>query len=179
MTLNRDVGGIWFTGLTPWRSWVKWEMAKWTRGQNKTCYWIINRPTNYMMIGIGSDATNESNNSQYTQMEVETYFQNANTVWGLYGNNGTIGSSGNQSNSASISGGSGFFKVKFEGDGSKGGQFTLYRINSGNKIDWDDESQIIKTFAIAGTINPNEVNIMPVFIALNGGTHRILANLVE
>ena len=175
MSLTRDANGMYFSGLNPWQSWVKFESEQWVRGVNNTCQWIFNRPSSNMMIGIGSTATNEANNSQYTQAEVEVYFNNSSTMWGLYGNNGTVGGAGTQSNSNSIAGGTGFFKIKFEGDGGAGGQFTLYRINTGLPADWDDESQIITTFVIAGTLNPDEPNIMPFIIPRSGGTQRFIA----
>ena len=179
MNLTRDASGMFFTGDNPWNAWVKFESETWLRGSNKTCQWIFNRPTNGMMIGIGSDATNESSGSQYNQAEVQGYFTNGSTFWGLYGNNGQISSAGNQSLTASIAGGSGFIKLKFENDGSTGGRFTLYKLPSADPLDWDDESQIITTFLIGGSLNPNEDNIMPFLIPRNGGTQRFIALKVD
>jgi len=56
----------------------------WTRGQNKTVEWVFTRPSSAMMIGIGSTATNETSTAQYIQAEVEIYFQNSTSMWGLY-----------------------------------------------------------------------------------------------
>lgn len=177
MNLLRDANGMYFTGSNPWSSWVKFEDLQWTRGDNKTVEWIMTAPTSSMMIGIGSDATNETNTAQYAQAEVEAYFSSSTNLWGLYGNNGTIGSAGNQNQSTTINS-SGIFKLKFEGDGSAGSQFTLYEIPSANMSDWDDESNVITTFTIGGTLNPNEANIMP-FIIPRVGSQRFIAIKVQ
>ncbi len=182
MNMNRDANGMYFTGFNPWSSWVKFESLGWARGTNKTLQWIFTPPNGYMMIGIGSDATNESNNSQYAQAEVEAYFQNANKMWGLYGNKGTVGSSGNQGSSTSVNSAacpSQVLKIKFENDGDLGDTFTLYCLPSANVDDWDNESTVLRTMTIGGTINPDETNIMPFIIPRNGGSQRFIAVKVE
>lgn len=178
MTMNRDATGMFFTGNDPWSSWVKFESLGWTRGQNLTMQMIFTRPTSFMMIGIGSTATNETNTAQYAQAENEAYFNSATSFWGLYGNNGTIGSAGNQNNTTTIAGGTGVYKIKFEGDGGVGSAFTLYELPSVNQGDWDDESNIITSMTVGGTLNPDEVNIMP-FIIPRADTQRFLAIKVE
>ncbi len=87
---------MYFDGLNPWSSWVKFESLGWTRGSGKTLEWVLTTPTSSMMIGIGSDATNETSTAQYVQAEVEAYFQSSTTMWGLYGNSGTVGATANQ-----------------------------------------------------------------------------------
>ena len=180
MSLLRDTNGMYFTGLNPWGSWVKFESLGWTRGTNQTTQWIFTRPDNFMMIGIGSDATNEVSNSQWREAEVQIYFQNANTMWGLYGNNGTPGNQGSQANSVALNTcSSNVFKMKFINDGTVGAQFTLYCLPSATQNDWDDENTIMSTFAVGGTLNPNEVNIMPFIIPRDGGAQRFIAVKVE
>jgi len=178
MTVSRDANGMFFTGSTPWSSWVKFESLSWARGTNQTVEWIFTAPTSFMMIGIGSTATNETATDQYRQGEVEAYFNSSTQFWGLYGNNGTPGATGNQTANTAISS-TGVFKVKFEGDGDAGDTFTLYEIPSASDTDWDDETTVITTFTIGGTLNPNETNIMPFIIPQNGGVQRFLAVKVE
>ena len=180
--MSRDSDGMFFTGSTPWSSWVKFESLGWTRGENKTLEWVFSNPTSNIMIGIGSDATDETNTAQYQQAEVEAYFNNATTMWGLYGNNGTPGTAGNQSNSVAVASGncaSQILKIKFESDGDLGDPFTIYCLPSASESDWDDESNVLSTFNIAGSLNPDEVNIMPFIIPQNAGTQRFMGIKIE
>jgi hypothetical protein len=179
MSMSRDANGMYFTGQGIWSSWVKFESLGWTRGSSKTLQWIFAEPDGAMMIGIGSDATNESASTQYQQSEVVAYFS-ASSLSSLHGNNGTVGSETSQSNSTSLNScGSDVFKIKFENDGSAGGQFTLYCLPSAAESDWDDELTVMKTFAIGGSLNPDEVNIMPFIIPRSGGAQRFIAVRVE
>ncbi|MDB4430955.1 IPT/TIG domain-containing protein [Pseudomonadales bacterium] len=178
MSLTRDASGMFFAGINPWGSWVKFESLGWTRGTNKTLQWIFTGPDNPMMIGIGSDATNETSNSQWNQAEVLVYFNNGTNFWGLYGNNGNVGSTGNQAIGVAIPAASAF-KIKFEDDGDAGDIFTLYQLPSASPVDWDDETNIITSFAIGGTLNPDEMNIMPFIIPRSGGNQRFIALKVD
>lgn len=177
MAMLRDVNGMFFTGSNPWSSWVKFESLAWNRGDGKTLQWIFSSPTSFMMIGIGSNATNETNTAQYAQAEIEAYFNSATSFWGLYGNNGNPGSAGNQNNTTSVSNNS-FFKIKFEDDGNQGSQFTLYQLNDGNPGSWDDESNIITTMTVGGSLNPDENVIMP-FVIPRTDTQRFIALKIE
>lgn len=178
MSLTRDANGMSFSGSNPWSSWVKFEIASFLRSSNQTVRLIMTQPTGAMMIGIGSDATNETSTSQYSQMETEAYFQSSTTLYGLYGNNGTIGSAGDQSNSATISNNT--YKIEFTNSGTAGiSIFTLYQLPSSNPADWDDESNIVTSFLVGGSLNPDEENIMPSIIPPFGGTQRFLALKVE
>ena len=58
-----------------------------------------------MMLGIGSNNTDEASTAQYAQAEVEAYFNSATSLWGLYGNVGTTGSAGSQSNATTLASG--------------------------------------------------------------------------
>ena len=174
MTAVRDGGGMYFTGASPWGSWAKFEILTWNRGENKTLEWITSSLDGNMMMGIGSTATNESNTAQYSQAEVEVYFSGATNFWGLYGNNGSVGTAGNQSSSQAIPAGA-VFKLKFEGDGAAGSVFTLYQLPNADPSNWGDESTVLKTMTIGGTLNPDESNIMPFVIPRNGGSQRFLA----
>jgi hypothetical protein len=129
-----------------------------------------------MMIGIGSSATNESSSSQYSQAEVNAYFSGSTSFWGLYGNNGNVGSAGNHYNTHNISGGSGVYKIKFTNDGTAGySTFTLYELPSANESDWDNESNVLKTFSVGGTLAPDEPNIMPFILPRDNTTQRFIA----
>lgn len=174
MTATRDAQGMFFSGSNPWSSWAKFESLGFVRGSNTTVEWIFTNPTSSMMIGIASDQTNETSTSQFSQFETTAFLQSAVQFWGLYGNNGTIGAAGNQNNPTSITAG-GVYKVRFEGDGSTGQTFTLYQLPSALPADWNDQSNIITTFAIGGTLNPSQTNIFPGIIPINGGSQRFIA----
>jgi len=176
MSLVRDANGISFTGNSPWSSWVKFEFKKWVRGTDKSLLWIFTRPSSSMMIGIGSDATDESSSAQYSQGEVMAYFSSTTSMWGLYGNTGIVGNYGNQSHSVDITGGTGVYKIKFTHDGNAGtGVFTIYELPSANQNDWEDESNPLDSFTIGGSLNPDELNIMPFIIPRDGGSQRFIA----
>ena len=177
-TIIRTPNGMSFAGLNPWGSWVKFESLKWQRGQNKTYQIIFTRPENFMMVGVGSTATDENSGSQWNQAETLAYFTDPLTFWGLYGNTGTVGSAGNQQNQVSIAGGTGVYKLKFESDGTLGGDVTLYELPNTQAGSWDDEANIITTMTIGGSLNPDEVDIMP-FIISRSGTQSFLAIKVE
>lgn len=178
MSVGRDTDGMFFNGGNPWASWVKFESLQWNRGENKTLQWIFTGPTANMMIGIGSNATDENNNAQYGQAENEAYFTNATNFWGLYGNNGTIGSAGNQANGNAIVSGS-TLKMKFENDGGQGSTFTLYQLPDSDPSNWDDESNVILTMTVGGTLNPDENIIMPFIIPRAGDAQRFIALKLE
>ena len=154
MTINRDADGMYFEGAAPWSSWVKFESFQWTRGENKTLEWILTNPTTAMMIGIGSNATNETSTIQYSQAEIQAYFNAATSLWGLHGNTGTVGAAGNQNNTTAISANS-VFKIKFEMDGGVGSVFTMYELPSADQSDWDNEDNIVVSFQVGGTLNPD------------------------
>lgn len=179
MTVERDSNGMYFNGGNPWNSWVKFNSLLWNRTDNYTCQIIFTRPDSFMMVGIGSVNTNETNSAQYSQAEIQAYFNGNNNFWGLYGNTGAIGTAGNQSFPINISGGSGVFKIKFTKSGSRGGEFSLYSIPSSSESDWDDESNLLGTIEIGGTLNPDEHNIMPFITPRSGGSQRFLAIKVE
>ena len=178
MSMTRDANGMYFNGSNPWSSWVKFESLGWTRGTNKTVSWVINAPDNSMMIGIGSTNTDETSSSQYGQMEVEFYFSNSTTIWGLYGNNGTPGNYGNQSHSVTVNSND-VLKLILENDGGVGDIVYVYRLPSANESDWDDTSTLLDSWAIGGTLNPDEVNIIPSIIPRSGGAQRFIAVKVE
>ena len=180
MNMSRDANGMYFTGSGPWSSWVKFESLAWTRGQNKTIEWIFTRPSWSMMIWIGSDATNETSTAQYTEAEVEIYFNASTSMWGLYWNNGTLWSTWNQSSSATLTCASNTFKEKFTNDGTAWSSvLTLYCLPSANPSDWDDTSNILKTLTVWWTLNPNETNIMPFIIPGNATAQRFIAVKVD
>lgn len=174
MSMSRDAQGMSFSGLNPWGSWVKFESLGWTRGFGTSLEWIFTSPVAAMMIGVGSDATDEASNSQFFQAETVAYFQNANTFWGLYGNNRTVGGSATNNNFTSVPTGT-TFKILFTDDGGRGGTFTLYQLPSADPSDWDDVSTILTTFTIAGSINPDEPNLLPFIIPRSGGAQRFIA----
>lgn len=172
MSVIRDATGMSFSGSNPWSSWVKFESLAWQRGQNKAVQWIMTAPNSAMMIGITSNATNETNTAQYAQSEINAYFTNANNLWGLYGNNGTVGAAASQNFTTSLPSAAAY-KIVFTSDGDAGGTFALYSLPSAAPADWDDISTLIVEQTI--NINPNEQTIMPGIIPSAGGTHRFIA----
>ena len=181
MNMTRDSTWMYFSWSTPWSSWVKFESMSWSRGSNKTLEWIFTAPSSNMMIGIGSNATDETNTAQYQQAEVEMYFQNSTSLWGLYWNNGSLWTAWNQSNSATISWcSSQIFKWKFTNDWTAWSSvFTLYCLPSSSISDWDDISNVLKTFTVWWTLNPDETTIMPFIIPQSAWTQRFIALKVE
>jgi len=176
ITVNRDAQGMFFTGNNPWASWVKFESLKWNRGENKTLQWIFTSPLNFMMIGIGSENTDENSTSQFSQAEIQAYFNTSVNFWGLYGNNGNIGSAGNQNNNTPVTANS-ILKIKLEGDGGVGSTFTMYQLPSANPSDWDDETNILTTMTVGSTLNPDETVIMPFIIPRTDGQRFIALKL--
>lgn len=175
MTVGRDTDGMFFNGTNPWSSWVKFSDDTWTRGDNNTLQWIFTRPTAAMMIGIGSTSTDETSTAQYYQGEVMLYLSSSTNVWGFFGNSGSTGNAGNFSNTANISGGSGIYKLVFENDGDVGSNVTLYEIPSISQQDWDNTTNVIFTTTIAGSLNPQQTNIMPFIIPRSGSSQRFVA----
>lgn len=174
MNMNRDSSGMYFDGASPWVSWVKFESLSWNRGEGRSLEWIFTAPTAHMMIGIGSDQTNETNNAQYSQAEVQAYFTSSTNFWGLYGNNGNVGSAGNNSNSANF-GSNSTLKIKFEDDGGKGSLFSIYELPNSDASSWDDESNLLKQFNIGGTLNPSQSKLMPFIISRANSSQRFIA----
>ncbi len=177
MTATRDAAGLFFTGLAPWSSWVKFESMQWVRGTNRTLQWVYSRPTANMMIGIASTATNEASAAQYAQFELSVYYASTTSLWGLYGNNGTVGTAGNNAQTVTI--GAGTYKSIYTSDGGAGGTVTTYLLPSALPADWDNISNPISTIPVAGSLNPAQPNIMPGIIPQNGGTQRFIAVYVN
>jgi len=75
MTMVQDADGMSFNNANPWSSWAKFEFLQWTRGELKTCEWVMTAATAAMMIGIGSTNTNETSTAQYYQQETLAYIQ--------------------------------------------------------------------------------------------------------
>lgn len=182
MTFNQDADGMFFTGQNPWSSWVKVERLAFTRGSKTKLKWVFTRPTGQMMIGIGSDATNEASGQQRRQAEVQAYFNNANNFWGIYGNNGTIGTLG-QFRIDAIVNNYNVFAFLFEDDGTRGGRWALFGLNDTalpsdagfDPTEWDNESNIIEQGIVKGTLNPDELNLFPFICPRSGGAQRFIA----
>ncbi len=179
MNMVQDANGMYFTGADPWASWVKFESLGWTRGTNKTLEWIMTNPTSSMMIGISSDAINEDYNLQYIQGEMYAYYQNPTKFFALYGNNGTPGTAGVHNGIAENINSNEVYKIRFENDGGRGETFTLFELPSAEQGDWDDESTLITTVIIGGTLAPDETNLFPAIIPRAGGAQRFIAVKVE
>jgi hypothetical protein len=178
--LVRDSDGMHFTGYSPFGSWVKFESLGWTRGQEKTLEWVMTKPTSSMMIGIGSDETDEGSSAQYNQMENVAYI-GIGTLGSLYGNNGTPGTTGYHTGiNISLSSYTAL-KMKFTLDGrsavptSPAGIFTLYGLPSLGEGDWDNIANVLGSVTIGGTLAPDAANIMPAIIPTDGGAQRFTA----
>lgn len=164
MSMSRDEKGMYFTGANPWKSWVKFESLAWTRGENKTIEWIFTPALNEMMIGIGSNETDEKSSNQYNQMEVEAYFISSTKFRELKGNNGTPGKSGKQECKVTMKE-QVCLKIKFTNDGTASeSRFTLYSLPGTDFVYWDDESTILQSVIVGGTLAPDAEHIMPSII---------------
>lgn len=159
MTLNRNANGMYFTGTNPWRSWVKFESAKYTRGNNTTVEWVF-RANGAFMLGIAPLTNNEANNNQYQEAAVLAYFNSSTNFWGLFGSN-TTGTTWNQSGGSAITNGA-IYKVKIENEGANGEKITIFQLPSANQADWADESNVIKT--VVSTNNNTATTLVPFII---------------
>ena len=119
------------------------------------------------MIGIGSDATNETSTSQYGQGESFMYQSGATSIYGAYGNNGTVGTATGCSNSATAVS-SAYYRWEMTNDGAPSGTGVLWQLPTANRADWDDTSNQIWTISSWCSIAPNETNLMPMAIPRNG-----------
>jgi len=179
MTMNRDEKGMYFTGINPWQSWVKFSFLEWERGEKRNLEWIFSNNASYFMIGVGAKDTNEENNSQWREGETLAYF-NANSFNGFYGSNGTGGYGTDTGGNFSFpSGGSQVYKIRFENDGEKGSSFYLYKLPSDDPSDWNDTENLLIKRVIGGSLNPNKDHILPFITPQNGGTLRFLGVRVE
>ena len=128
------------------------------------------------MVGIGSTATNEASNSQWGQGEWMNYFQSTTQRWGMYGNNGTLGSAQNQNLPVTISG-TAVIKLIMEDNGEAGNNLLVYELPSANPADWNDTSNLLLSSVSISTAD--EPNIMPFCIPQNGGLLRFVAFRVD
>lgn len=175
MTVERDADGMFFTGRSPWGSWVKFEDYIFNRNEGKTLEWVF-RPESYFMVGLGSDETDESSNSQWNQAEWMAYFSSSSYWWGMYGNSGTSGTYQNQSIGQNINAG-GIYKLRMSDNGASGNLIELFELPSATLSDWDDESNLISSVTSVSTADAD--NLMPFIIPQNGGAGRYLGFKVE
>lgn len=171
ITIGRDADGMFFDGLNPWSSWVKFELSElsWQRNAERTLDIIFTRPTNSMMLGIGSDQTNETSSSQFSQGEVLAYFSNSTTFFGFYGNNGTPGSTGSQSVSQNITSTTGVYKLSFEEDGNV---VKFYQLDNADESSWEGGTLISETTI---SFSPQQTNLFPMIIPRSGSAQRFIA----
>ena len=172
-TLNRDSEGIYQAGGSNWGNYVRLNHLEVLRNTNSTFEVIFNTDSNPFMVGIGSTASRNNNNTQYSDAEVVAYFNSSTNFWGLYGNDGRRGRVANQQNQQSFN--STWLKVKFTNSGSQGGLFTLYSLTGNTPAEWLSEDSIITSFTIGGSLDPDETNIFPTFLTNGDGLMRVSA----
>jgi hypothetical protein len=175
MTVVRDANGMYFTYTgSIWSFWSQFNIHTFNRGSQFTLDWVMLQPTSAIMIGIGSNDAgfNEASTQMYTQAEVLAYFQNATTVWGLYGNSGTPGTSQSQSNT--ITGISETaVRINMSEDGSGVITIKIYGLPSADQGDWDDDTNLKGT--IVSNLGADAAQLMPMVIPINAGSHRLIA----
>jgi len=173
MSLSRDAKGMYFSGRQPWEAGVKFELLKWSREENKTLEFIVEGIEDSLMIGIGSDQTDERDRRQYEQAELVAYTPTTN-INGLYGNDGTPGKMVNQSLSAPLPK-NGIYKIRFENDGKVGSYFRIFELQSNQKADWDDETKETFSVEIEKQMTANQQILMPFIIPPDDGETRFVA----
>jgi hypothetical protein len=171
MTVTRDSNGMSFSGVNPLENWVKFEDLGFTRGNNTTVQYVFTA-NEYFLAGIGSNNTDENSNTQWNQGEWMSYISEPNFWWGIYGNNGNLGTYQMQYIGQSITAGQ-TFKLKMTNDGGTGQTISLYQIPSADPSDWDNEATLIKS--VTSTNTADETNLMPFIIPPNGGNSRFIA----
>lgn len=144
ITVNRNANGMYFTGVNPWQSWVKFEACQFSRGTGTTIEWIF-RHDGAFMVGISGLSTDETSGSQWQQGAVMAYFNNATNLWGFYGSSPTNGTTWTMAGATGVTNGA-IHKLRIENDGSNGSTMTLFRLPSANPADWDDVSTVVGTF---------------------------------
>ena len=168
----------------------------WNRNEKKSLSWLF-FPTTYM-IGFGSRGTDLNNTAQYTQGETLGYFNNVNTFWGLYGNNGDIGRTATQYFNLGIPNNGNPFKLTLSDNGEPGGTYALYELpvddtgwqSSGltrqefvaqnlNPGDWFSTEGLVTTGIIASSMSADEPEIMPFLAMPTNQTARLIGFYIE
>ncbi|HEY5714375.1 MAG TPA: IPT/TIG domain-containing protein [Candidatus Gracilibacteria bacterium] len=171
MTVSRDANGMSFSGVAPLEGWVKFEDLGFTRGNDTTLQFVFT-VNDYLLLGLGSNATDEDSTTPWNQAEWLAYLSEPNFWWGIYGNNGTLGTYQMQYTGQSITAGQ-TFKLKMVNDGGTGQSISLYQLPSPDPSDWDNEDTLIKTEVSINTAD--ETNLMPFIVPPNGGNSRFIA----
>jgi len=179
ISLSRTSNGMQFTWLNSWRSWVKFESAAWNRWDEKTIDWIFTIPTsNNMMTWIGSFNTDEDADRQYRQAELLSYYQR-NNGWRfrwMYGNNGNIWSQWSNTTNVSISSCSSWvIKNSITYDGTVGwwAEVIVYCLPSWNELDWDNTDDVLSSYVIGWSLNPDEEILLPFIVPRVSGADYI------
>ncbi|MCB0405624.1 MAG: hypothetical protein KDD51_12640 [Bdellovibrionales bacterium] len=163
-TAVRDATGMYFTGTGGWGTYVHFTGWEFTRGNYTALEWVfVKNSSSTFMVGIGSDEQNFSSGSQWNQAEVELYTF-TNSMWGFYGNNGTPGTTWNQSDAATLNYGT-YYKVRYNSDGSSGNNIVVYTVTS---TDWDTNVTTVNTTASTNTANAT--NLRPMVLPNTVGT---------
>jgi hypothetical protein len=159
MSITRNASGIYFTGLSPWTSWVKFESLQFTRGSSTTIEWVFEQD-GQSMIGIGSLITDEFSTSQFVQGALLLYFSSISNIYGLYGGV-PQGVTWSQPSPQAICACPKIYKLKIENDGAFGEQITLYELPSANPVHWDNEATVVYSIT---SVNNNADNTLVPFL---------------
>ena len=171
LTVSRDANGLKQVGANNWDDWIKFNNLQFTRGDNKTIEFIFINNYQTLMLGIGSTQAVQSN-VMFSQYESQLYFQTPTKIYGIYGNNGTLGVSKTDI-LIGVKEANKYYKLKIDKDGSVGSKFQVFELPDGTENSWNDESLLIHENI--SNLTPNKQTLMPVCLPRFASHLRILA----
>jgi hypothetical protein len=176
LNVFRDALGLGVSGTSSnWSDWITFNVASFNRGDNKITEIIFTSWSSTIMLGIGSDASDEVSTQQFSELETSLYINTPDSIYGLYGNDGTPGSLASQPQTASgVLNSSNIYKLKITSDGGNGSLWQLFELPNSNKNNWKDESNLV--YSITSILTPDESNLMPEVLPRRLGSNgRIIA----
>ena len=92
MVVSRDSDGLYMASTTAstYANWIKFENLGFLRSAQSDVHIVAKSNTGFVMLGIGSDATNETSTAQYAQAEALNYQSGISAIF-HWGNSGTPG----------------------------------------------------------------------------------------
>ncbi|MDJ0723743.1 MAG: hypothetical protein QNJ38_01365 [Prochloraceae cyanobacterium] len=161
ISITNDVAsgrpGMWFKNAKPWKSSAAFEKFKFTRGDRKSIEIIFNNYNKKFMIGVGKNPRKLNNSSQFYQAEVVLYFENNHLFKGLYGDR-------NRQDYNRQLDSDGWLKVKFTDDVVVGSTWYLYKLDSIDDTNWNNESNLILSGDIDNRFKLNGEELFPIIL---------------
>lgn len=149
--------GMWFKNAKTWRSAAAFEKYKFTRGNRRTVEIIFNNYNRKYMIGIGKNPRKINASNQFYQAELLFYFRDNYRFFGLYGNRNK------KAYNLDLEEG-GALKAKFTDDITLGSKWFLYKLNSVEFEEWNDESQLIITGEVDDRFKLEGEELFPIML---------------